>query len=86
MAEEVGFEPTVRFPVQRFSRPPPSTTRPPLRALQSFAFSKLQRRFHLTTGRLNYEDFAAGWYKSGCSYKTRQRNEIGEIGGAVAGR
>ncbi len=31
MAERVGFEPTVRgLPVQRFSRPPPSTTRTPL--------------------------------------------------------
>ncbi len=31
MAEGEGFEPPVRFPVQRFSRPPPSTTRPSLR-------------------------------------------------------
>src|SRR4249920_2209620 len=32
LAEEEGFEPPVPFRVQRFSRPPPSTTRPPLRA------------------------------------------------------
>ncbi len=31
VAEEVGFEPTDEFPRQRFSRPPPSTARPPLR-------------------------------------------------------
>ena len=31
LAEEVGFEPTVPVRVQRFSRPPPSTTRPLLR-------------------------------------------------------
>jgi hypothetical protein len=32
LAEGEGFEPPIRFPVQRFSRPPPSTTRPSLRA------------------------------------------------------
>jgi hypothetical protein len=31
MAEGVGFEPTVRFHAQRFSRPSQSTTLPPLR-------------------------------------------------------
>ncbi len=31
MAEEVGFEPTVRLHAQRFSRPPRSTTLAPLR-------------------------------------------------------
>jgi hypothetical protein len=31
MAEEVGFEPTESLHPQRFSRPPPSTTRPFLR-------------------------------------------------------
>jgi hypothetical protein len=31
MAERVGFEPTVRLPVQRFSRPSRSTTPAPLR-------------------------------------------------------
>ena len=31
MAEGVGFEPTVESPPQRFSRPSPSTARPPLR-------------------------------------------------------
>ena len=32
VAEGEGFEPPVRvYPVQRFSKPPPSTTRPPLR-------------------------------------------------------
>ena len=32
LAERVGFEPTVRLPVQRFSRPSHSTTLAPLRA------------------------------------------------------
>ena len=31
LAERAGFEPAVRQAVQRLSRPPPSTTRPPLR-------------------------------------------------------
>ena len=30
MAEREGFEPPVEFPPRRFSRPEPSTTRPPL--------------------------------------------------------
>jgi hypothetical protein len=30
VAERVGFEPTERLPVQRLSRPPVSTTHPPL--------------------------------------------------------
>lgn len=30
MAEGVGFEPTVRLHAQRFSRPSPSSSRPPL--------------------------------------------------------
>ena len=30
-AEREGFEPPVRFPTQRFSRPPQSTALPPLR-------------------------------------------------------
>src|SRR5580704_9431704 len=32
MAEREGFEPPIPFRVCRFSRPEPSTTRPPLRA------------------------------------------------------
>ena len=35
VAEGEGFEPPIRFPVQRFSRPPPSTTRPSLRTASS---------------------------------------------------
>src|SRR5215213_11499819 len=34
MAEREGFEPPEPFPVQWFSRPPPSTTRPSLRTAQ----------------------------------------------------
>jgi hypothetical protein len=33
LTEEEGFEPPARFPVQRFSRPPVSTTHPFLRVL-----------------------------------------------------
>ena len=37
MAEEVGFEPTVRFRAQRFSRPPRSAT--PAFLLKWFLYS-----------------------------------------------
>lgn len=33
LEEGEGFEPPIPFQVQRFSRPPPSTTRPSLRAV-----------------------------------------------------
>jgi hypothetical protein len=36
LAEREGFEPPVPFRVRRFSRPEPSTTRPPLRATQIY--------------------------------------------------
>jgi hypothetical protein len=36
MAEREGFEPPVPFRARRFSRPEPSTTRPPLRLLQFY--------------------------------------------------
>src|SRR5262245_45798375 len=35
LAEGEGFEPPIPFRAQRFSRPPPSTTRPSLRGLGS---------------------------------------------------
>ena len=35
LAEREGFEPPEPFPVQWFSRPPPSTTRPPLQSLSA---------------------------------------------------
>jgi hypothetical protein len=37
LAERVGFEPTVRLPVQRFSRPSHSTTLAPLRDLKPWS-------------------------------------------------
>src|SRR5262245_28271304 len=43
LAEGEGFEPPVPFRVQWFSRPPPSTTRPPLRAPQSLGVKNLRR-------------------------------------------
>jgi hypothetical protein len=36
MAEREGFEPPIPFQVCRFSRPVPSTTRPPLRLIQFY--------------------------------------------------
>ena len=44
MAEEVGFEPTVPSRVQRFSRPPPSATRPLLRTVGSRTYENLVPR------------------------------------------
>ena len=40
LAERVGFEPTVPVRVQRFSRPPDSTTLAPLRTLDVSPFTK----------------------------------------------
>ena len=41
IAEEVGFEPTIRSPVCRFSRPVPSTTQPLLQnILRIFAYGR----------------------------------------------
>ncbi len=42
MAERVGFEPTVPFPVHALSRRVPSATRPPLRSPASLAFGSLR--------------------------------------------
>jgi hypothetical protein len=42
-AESVGFEPTVRLPPQRFSRPPPSATRRALLASPGIAPVRLPR-------------------------------------------
>jgi integrase len=42
MAERKGFEPLEAFRLQRFSRPPPSTTRPPLRSTQFFTFNNVR--------------------------------------------
>src|SRR5260370_8949854 len=36
LAEREGFEPPIPFRVCRFSRPEPSTTRPPLRLIQFY--------------------------------------------------
>ncbi len=52
MAERVGFEPTVRLPVQRFSRPSRSTTPAPLPAPASLAAPAAERkpRLHPSAG------------------------------------
>src|SRR5687767_2516135 len=42
VAEREGFEPPVPFQVLRFSRPPPSTTRPSLHAGESLQVNDLQ--------------------------------------------
>ena len=44
MAEGEGFEPPVRFPVQWFSRPPPSTTRPSLPPSQAYITKRASAR------------------------------------------
>ena len=38
MAEREGFEPSVEFPLRRFSKPVPSATRPPLQQVLRFVF------------------------------------------------
>ena len=40
LAEREGFEPSVRLHVQRFSRPPHSTTLPPLRDRGYYQFEE----------------------------------------------
>ena len=56
MAEGEGFEPPEPFPVQWFSRPPPSTTRPSLRIELSPAFARFPVGQHMdrpcVTGRV----------------------------------
>jgi hypothetical protein len=44
LAEREGFEPPIPFQVCRFSRPEPSTTRPPLRLLQFYYSSRISDR------------------------------------------
>jgi hypothetical protein len=55
LAEREGFEPPVPFRVQRFSRPPPSTTRPPLPHEAILTIQALAAARHLTTGAVNYD-------------------------------
>jgi hypothetical protein len=46
LAERGGFEPPVQLlTVQRFSKPPPSATRPPLRTLQTLENAVLEALF-----------------------------------------
>lgn len=47
MADGVGFEPTKSVNPCRFSRPVPSTTRPPVRAAQSFIAVRLSMQARL---------------------------------------
>ena len=46
MAEREGFEPPIPFRVCRFSRPVPSTTRPPLRLLQFYYAGLILEHFN----------------------------------------
>src|ERR1700689_2016483 len=48
LAEREGFEPPIPFRVCRFSRPVPSTTRPPLRLLQFYYRGRILRKFPTT--------------------------------------
>ena len=45
MADGVGFEPTVGLPPRRFSRPVPSTARPPVRVSRSLLIASLFQSF-----------------------------------------
>ena len=67
MAEGEGFEPPEPFPVQWFSRPPPSTTRPSLR---------VENRAHCDAGRPVCHCIArrnqAKWAESGRSSRHRR--------------
>ena len=61
MAEREGFEPPEPFPVQWFSRPPPSTTRPPLR---TDAILTIQA---LAAARQSYDRCAVFTAQRGCA-------------------
>src|SRR5438445_5608453 len=75
MAEGEGFEPPVRFPVQRFSRPPVSTAHPFLRC----------REYYLRGGNFQILDgevlFAA---RFSCGEVYGSRNRIGMLDGYSA--
>ena len=61
MAEGGGFEPPVRlYTVQRFSKPPPSATRPPLRKNASQKISN-QHPLHYESQRLNHPKHSGQW-------------------------
>jgi hypothetical protein len=53
VAERVGFEPTVRLPGQRFSRPPDSAALAPLRSKTLFVIRYLREE----EGGMAYNDF-----------------------------
>jgi hypothetical protein len=51
LAEGVGFEPTIRFPVYTLSKRAPSATRPPLRTRESTQYSDSGSRDNLRAPR-----------------------------------
>src|SRR5438045_1379405 len=55
VAEREGFEPPIPFQVCRFSRPEPSTARPPLH-LHFYYISRLRRRCLKVVGRREWRD------------------------------
>ena len=66
MAERVGFEPTVPLPVRRFSRPLPSTTRPPLRIAMIIPYNSLCRKADITLYNNNKIDMITNFRKLLC--------------------
>src|SRR5687768_405799 len=67
LAERVGFEPTVRFPVHTLSKRAPSTTRTSLRfrinslrAVQSQIIARRRRIHRSSTSPLNPTDYGGG--------------------------
>src|SRR5438128_562167 len=88
--EEEGFEPPVRFPVQRFSRPPVSTTHPFLRFreyyLRRWEFQVLDSEILFPVG-FSRGEFHGWGNRIGMSYRNRskvgpapERHEIAALG------
>src|SRR6476660_3253273 len=82
--EEEGFEPPVRFPVQRFSRPPVSTTHPFLR-LREYSYEAGISRYWIVRSFLRFgglvlssigAEFGSGCLIVTCPNSVFPRNDI----------
>src|SRR4029453_4136846 len=80
MAERVGFEPTVRLPVQRFSRPSRSTTPAPLRQRSCSLPAGARQPF----GRRARRRFLSRWRKALSRRPRRPFSSRGHPAPAVA--
>ena len=54
VAEREGFEPSVRFPVRRFSKPVLSATQPPLQSSIALRISKIMRQAISSNAEMKY--------------------------------